>query len=148
MRTAGALTRANVFSLRTPGSRRVRLLMQGVARIPLMREFVKAVYKRYFDKAEGDVRLFRGIYADFASAARALPVGRAAGYDNEASAYRNIHEWLTISEYDYPIMLWLTKLLPECRLHFDWGGAGNEIARRESATSLEFTTTLTDLPRA
>jgi len=96
--------------------------MQAAARLPLLRGLLEDAYGRYFDHAEGHIRLFRGIYPNFPAAAQAMPAWRPAGYDNESSAYRVIDEWLSISEYDYPIMFWLSKLVPECRTLFDWGG--------------------------
>jgi putative methyltransferase (TIGR04325 family) len=68
------------------------------------------------------VRLFRGVYPDFAAATRAIPDNRLAGYDNEPSAHRLEDDRLRIIPSDYPVMFWLSKLLPSCRLLFDWGG--------------------------
>jgi len=154
--------------------------MHASARVPVLGRFASDAYSHFFNNARGEhVRLFRGIYPDFPAAARELPAGRAIGYDNAASAYRVIDEWLVISEYDYPIMFWLSKLLPECELLFDWGGnvglkyfayrkylsypesmrwcvsdvpavvaAGKQVAERESAAQLQFTTTLDEMTQA
>lgn len=82
-----------------------------------------AAYDRYFHAANGShTRLFRGSFFDFASAEAAIPAGRNSGYDNRSSAERNINEWLVVYPSDYPVMFWLAKLLPECKLLFDWGG--------------------------
>ncbi len=66
--------------------------------------------------------MFHGIYPDFESASRDIPSTRLIGYDNEASALRLAHDRFRIFPFDYPVMLWLQKLLPECRLVFDLGG--------------------------
>jgi putative methyltransferase (TIGR04325 family) len=103
--------------------RLARSVARGAAKIPWLERVAGAAYARYFNAADGaQVRLFRGIYPDFATAAREIPSNRLAGYDNAESAQRVIGEWLTIYPYDYPIMFWLEKLLPECRLLLDWGG--------------------------
>jgi putative methyltransferase (TIGR04325 family) len=84
---------------------------------------VEAAYACYFHLATGPgTRLFRGIYPDFASAQAAIPAWRNSGYDNEASAGRNVDEWLVVFPSDYAIMERLSKLLPNCKLLFDWGG--------------------------
>jgi putative methyltransferase (TIGR04325 family) len=173
------MTNAGLLTFPRGGRRWIRPLLENAARLPGVRPVVSAGYERYFDRAGGNVRLFRGIYPDVATAARALPAGRSVGYDNAASAYRVIDEWNVIYEHDYPVMFWLDRMLPECELLFDWGGnvglkyfsyrsyltypetmrwrvcdvpavvaAGEDIARREGVTDLDFTTTLDDLSRA
>jgi putative methyltransferase (TIGR04325 family) len=102
------------------GLRRIAL---DAGRLPLVGSVAGDAYRRYFNRARGNrVRLFRGIYADFAAAAAAVPEGWHSGYDNEASARRVIDEWLGVYPNDYPVMFWLAKLIPQSRLLFDWGG--------------------------
>lgn len=137
-------------------------------------------YRRYFDAAHGShVRLFRGVFSDFAAARQAIRPDRSESYDNEPSAHRMIDEWLNIDQSDYPVMFWLAKVMPGCGLLFDWGGnvglkyfayqkylaypaqliwlvadvpavvaLGQQIAEREAAAALRFTTTLEQLPAA
>jgi putative methyltransferase (TIGR04325 family) len=81
------------------------------------------VYHRQFDLATGQIRWFRGIYPDFSIAMRDIPQSRLQGCDNQESVERVAHERLRICAFDYPIMFWLSKLLPDCRLLFDWGGS-------------------------
>lgn len=90
--------------------------------VPLLRGLLSLIHTRYFNNASGHIRLFRGIYADFSSASRDIPDTRLLGYDNEASAHRLKEERFRITPSDYPVMFWLSRLLPECRLLFDWGG--------------------------
>jgi putative methyltransferase (TIGR04325 family) len=92
------------------------------AHVPILRQVLDLAYKRRFNLADGQIRLFRGIYPDFVGAARAVPKDRLEGYDNEQSADRVAHERRRICAFDYPIMFWLSKLLPQCKLLFDWGG--------------------------
>jgi putative methyltransferase (TIGR04325 family) len=68
------------------------------------------------------VRLFRGLYPNFASAEADIPKTRLQGHDHDVSALRLAHDVSNIYPFDYPILFWLQKLLPECRLLFDWGG--------------------------
>ena len=92
-------------------------------RLPLVGTLVSGAYRRYFDAASArHTRLFHGVFADFAAAEAAIPAGRNSGYDNSASAGRVIGEWLDVYPSDYPVLLWLSKLVPDCKLLFDWGG--------------------------
>jgi putative methyltransferase (TIGR04325 family) len=92
-------------------------------RLPLVGPVVASAYQRYFNLARArHTRLFHGIFPSFAAAEAAIPRDRENGYDNEASAGRVIDEWLGVYPSDYPVMLWLSKLLPESKLLFDWGG--------------------------
>ncbi|MBV9103848.1 MAG: methyltransferase, TIGR04325 family [Candidatus Eremiobacteraeota bacterium] len=97
-------------------------LARHAGRIPLLRHVASHAYGRYFDRAGGRVRMFHGIYPDFPNARAHVPPRRLVGYDNEPSASRVLDEWLQIWPYDYPVLYWLTRLLPECRSVFDWGG--------------------------
>jgi putative methyltransferase (TIGR04325 family) len=92
-------------------------------RWPVVGGAVARAYRRYFDAASGKhTRLFHGLYADFATAEAAIPAARACGYDNAASAERVLAEWLDVYPSDFPVIVWLAKLLPACELLFDWGG--------------------------
>ena len=103
--------------------RYARQFASEAGRVPVLGRAVRLAYDRYFDAARGSkVRLFRGIYPDFASALAAAPAGRDLSYDNEASAQRVIDEFLRISPYDYPVMFWLGRIVPNLSTVFDWGG--------------------------
>lgn len=111
------------LAIAQPAPPRLMLRLAAVAEnIPIVRRLLEAAYRRYFNGVGGHARLFRGVYPDFAQAARAIPVGRPAGYDNDLSAQRLSHERFRICPSDYPVMFWLSRLLPECRRLFDWGG--------------------------
>lgn len=90
--------------------------------VPGLRQAMEYAYRGRFNRATGQVRLFRNIYPNFENATRDIPKVGLAGYDNEASAQRLEEERLRICPFDYPIMFWLAKLLPGCKLLFDWGG--------------------------
>jgi putative methyltransferase (TIGR04325 family) len=114
----------NVSRVPLPQSARrlARSMVRGAARVAWLERLAGPAYARYFNRARGHIRLFRGIYPDFATAARDLPTNRPIGYDNPESAFRIFDEWLQIYAYDYPIMVWLGKLLPHASVVFDWGG--------------------------
>jgi putative methyltransferase (TIGR04325 family) len=97
-------------------------LAEKAARIPPLHSLLNRRYKRSFDAASGRLRIFHGIYPDFAAAIRDIPAGRLEGHDNEASVLRLADARLRIFPFDYPIMFWLQKLLPGCQLLFDLGG--------------------------
>ena len=90
--------------------------------VPILRSASAYAYRLQFNKAVGQIRLFRGIYPDFASATRDIPAARLQGYDNKPSAERLLNDRLRIFAFDYPILFWLSTLLPRCTSLFDWGG--------------------------
>jgi putative methyltransferase (TIGR04325 family) len=111
---------AKTYPLRLPrGSLRIAEM---AGSLPLLRSLLRAAYARRFDGAQGQIRMFRGVYPDFQSAARTIPGTRLTGYDNEPSALRLEDERLRITSSDYPIMFWLSQLLPHSKLLLDWGG--------------------------
>lgn len=91
-------------------------------RAPLVRRALNYRYGIHFKSATGHVRLFRGLYPDFESAAADIPKTRLQGHDHDTSALRLAHDISHIYPFDYPILFWLQKLLPQCKLLFDWGG--------------------------
>jgi putative methyltransferase (TIGR04325 family) len=99
-----------------------RAIIKVGERVPLLRPALGGAYARYFNEAGGLVRIFRGIYPDFAAAARDMPPHRLRGYDNDESAARALEDRLRIFPFDYPVLFWLARCLPGCKLLFDWGG--------------------------
>lgn len=106
----------------TKPSRHLRGLISAAAELPLVRGAAAGAYRRHFNAVRGTARLFNGIYPDFATALRAVPLDSQIGYDNEPSAERMMGEWLDVHPSDYPVLFWLEKLLPKVRSVFDWGG--------------------------
>ena len=92
-------------------------------KVPLFRAPLRRAYERYyFNRAQGQIRLFSGVYPDFAAALEAIPADRRAGHDHAATAQRFTEDLYRVFPMDYPILFWLNRLLPQCRLLFDWGG--------------------------
>ena len=87
-----------------------------------LKRLLRSVYDHYFYTASGQVRLFRGIYPDFATARAAAPAGRPIGYDNEETAWRVADERHRVFDWDYPMLFWMGRLLPETGRVFDLGG--------------------------
>ena len=83
---------------------------------------LQMAYEHYFNGCRGRIRLFSGIYPDFKAALRAIPPDRLIGYDNAPSARRQSDDLFRLFLMDYPLMFWLSRLLPDSRLLFDWGG--------------------------
>lgn len=128
-----------------------QLLAEQAVRVPLGRSLLIRRHKQRFDSATGTLRIFHGLYPDFASAIRDIPAGRLEGHDNEASALRLADARLHISPFDYPVLFWLQKLLPGCRLLFDLGG-GAGISYLSYRSYLQYPSTMTwlvaELPAA
>jgi putative methyltransferase (TIGR04325 family) len=95
---------------------------EAAGRVPLLRAPLQFAYGRYFNRTRGTVRLFSGIYPDFKTAERAIPRDRLVGFDNAPSAKRVAHDLFRVFPFDYPILFWLSRLLPDCKTLFDWGG--------------------------
>jgi putative methyltransferase (TIGR04325 family) len=100
----------------------LRRLAYEARHVPVLGSAVAGAYRRYFNSAEGRVRLFHGLYSSFAEASAAIPPGRPSSYDNEPSATRVLDEWLGVYPNDYPVMFWMAKVLQTERFVFDWGG--------------------------
>ena len=112
-------------------------------------KILRAGYDGFFEAAGGHQRMFRGLYPDFASAAADAPPGKQVGYDGDATANRHAHERHFLFPSDYPILFWLSRLLPGTRLLFDLGGdVGNRyLAFRRYLTYPEsFTWLVNDIP--
>ncbi|CAM5765444.1 hypothetical protein LMIY3S_01485 [Labrys miyagiensis] len=99
-------------------ARRLGRRLDGMAALPVL----SGLYDRYFAMASGNIRLFRGVYPDFASARASAPATKPIGYDNDASALRLESERHQVSPTDYPVMFWMQKLIRGRSVIFDYGG--------------------------
>jgi putative methyltransferase (TIGR04325 family) len=124
-----------------------RASVRRLARTTVGGKILQAAYDSFFESAGGDQRVFRGLYRDFASATADAPPGKQVGYGGDVTATRHTRHFLLPS--DYPVLFWLTRLLPETRLLFDLGGGvGNRyLAFRKYLTYQENLTWLVnDIP--
>ncbi len=99
-------------------ARRLGRRLDGMVSLPVLSD----LYDRYFAAATGNVRLFRGVFPDFASARASAPATKPIGYDNNASAWRLEGELRQVLPTDFPVMFWLQKLIQEQSVVFDFGG--------------------------
>ena len=99
-----------------------RAWVKGLARTTIGSKLLRAAYEGHFEAAGGHERMFRGLYSDFASAAAAAPPGKQVGYNGDATTTRRAHEWRYIFPSDYPVLFWLSRLIPDATLLFDLGG--------------------------
>lgn len=65
---------------------------------------------------------FSRAYRSYDEALRAVPRGRLAGYDHEEICDVAFSEMCRIALWDYPVIYWLQRLLPDSRLIVDAGG--------------------------
>ena len=110
---------------------------------------LQAAYQSYFESADGHVRLFRGLYPDFETAAADAPPGKQIGYEGDATTTRHAHERHFLYPSDYPILFWLDRLLPGAKLLFDLGGdVGNRYlaSRKYLAYPENFQWLVNDIP--
>ncbi len=89
--------------------------------IPLIRKWHRFEYEEHFQRVAEWERLFSGVYPSFAAANAAIPAGHNNSYDNPDSAtflgYKG-----SVRSSDYPVLFWLSRLLPENPRIFDFGG--------------------------
>jgi putative methyltransferase (TIGR04325 family) len=97
---------------------------------PLAKTLVREVVRntpflrdRYFEwEFRRREQSYRGIYDNFTDAVMASPTGKLVGYDHKdvVKVDEEIFEYLNPA--DYPVLFWLSPLLPDAKLVFDLGG--------------------------
>ncbi|MEO6966587.1 MAG: methyltransferase, TIGR04325 family [Acidobacteriaceae bacterium] len=91
------------------------------ATVPLIRKWHRFEYEQHFLRIAQWERLFSGVYPTFAAASAAIPADHNNSYDNPDSATFLGHK-ATVRSADYPVLFWLSKLLPQDPRVFDFGG--------------------------
>ena len=89
-------------------------------RLPLARYVAHLVYEQHFARASGCQRLFHGVYATFDEAKRAAPKTKPVRYDDAAFGYEKHHR--SILPSDYPVIYWMSRILPQSSSVVDFGG--------------------------
>jgi putative methyltransferase (TIGR04325 family) len=84
----------------------------------LLQYVVDLEYNRRFERWPGS---YRGVFDSFA-AARASAPNKKLGFDHVELAHLYDSRIGKAFPSDYPVMFWLSCLLPELRSVFDWGG--------------------------
>ena len=88
--------------------------------LPGVRFLVRLAYRPYFAKASGKRRLFSGVYLTFDAARAAAPRGKPTAYDDSGYGYVSNHNFINPS--DYPVLYWLSRVIPPCKSLTDFGG--------------------------
>lgn len=107
-----------VEMLRTHRSRIERI----ESKLPLLTRLHGVVYERRFARSSQWARIFRGVYGSFEEAIQAAPKSLPVGFDNRTAATFLIQDDWKVLPSDYPVMFWLSRVLPESKLLFDFGG--------------------------
>ena len=89
-------------------------------KLPLAHYVAHLMYEQHFARASGCQRLFHGVYATFEEAKRAAPKTKPLRYDDTAYSYENNHRGVMAS--DYPVIYWMSRVLPESSSVVDFGG--------------------------
>lgn len=85
------------------------------------RTLFAARYERRFAHAIHE-NLFRGVYDSFDEAVRSAPSTKPIGYDQPGPAAMYEERLERVFPADYPVLFWLSRILPNCRKVFDFGG--------------------------
>lgn len=96
--------------------------LRRMRQLPVLSPLRRAWYESRFTSATEPVRLFRGVFPTFKEAVASTPAGRLIGFDNDPAANRLADDRHRLFPSDYPVLFWLTRLLPQVRLVFDLGG--------------------------
>lgn len=93
-------------------------------RFPIIQRILESRYERRFLAHVSLMEnLYRGVFSSFAEAAASVPPTRVTGYDNNASAELYRERTRRVFLYDYPVMLWLSRLFATGSTSvFDLGG--------------------------
>jgi putative methyltransferase (TIGR04325 family) len=98
----------------------ISFLLNRLRRLPLAHYVAHLVYEQHFARASGCQRLFRGVYPTFEDAKKAAPRTKPVRYDDTAYCYEKYHR--SILSSDYPVIYWMSRILPECSSVVDFGG--------------------------
>jgi len=101
----------------TPSRESIR---ETVKMTSLLRPVFERLYERRF--ASSAIGGFRGVFPSFAQANLSTPKTKPVGFNIEEYAKEFSDRRGKVFSFDYPVMLWLQKLLSENCVIFDYGG--------------------------
>jgi putative methyltransferase (TIGR04325 family) len=104
---------------RRPSLDDVRAALAHLANVAPILRWRKKRYERKFASTREWRGLQRGLYVSFAEARRHAPAVQAKDYVTDDEWYAKT---ANIETFDYPVIFWLSTLLPEIRTVFDLGG--------------------------
>lgn len=100
----------------------LRGILIETVKLPPLRWVARRVYDRFFERQRGGNH-YRGVYSSYAEAMQQTPRTFAVGFDNEAAAAQYRHRINEITVSEYPVLLWLSRLIDQHqRSFFDLGG--------------------------
>jgi putative methyltransferase (TIGR04325 family) len=91
------------------------------AHLPMLRKWHRFEYEQHFDRVYQWERMFSGIWPSYEDAQKAIPEGRAVGFDNLETA-TFLGQRASIRASDYPVIFWLRELIQPKTHIFDFGG--------------------------
>lgn len=100
-----------------PGAYRV---LNRILSFPGVGFVVRCIYRPFFARASGQRRLFLGLYPTFEAALAAAPSSKPTDYDDSGCGYVANHNFINPS--DYPVLYWLSQVIPPCSSLADFGG--------------------------
>ena len=103
-------------------ARKLRLIANEVAELPLVRGIAKPIYRRLFQHPSQH-NSYYGAFDSFAQALANVPPTRASNFNNEEATrwYNDRHHQIRVS--DYPVIYWLSQLFAAGQVSlFDLGG--------------------------
>ncbi len=100
----------------------LRGILIETVKLPPLRWLARRVYDRFFERQRGGNH-YRGVYSSYAEAMKHMPKTLAAGFDNAAAAARYRHRVNELTVSEYPVLLWISRLMDQRRRRFfDLGG--------------------------
>jgi len=91
-------------------------------KLPPLDPLARRLYDRYFERQRSGNH-YRGIYASYAEALRAVPPALRDSYDTDDAAARYRERTRQLTTSDYPVLYWVSRLIDEGqRRIFDLGG--------------------------
>jgi putative methyltransferase (TIGR04325 family) len=97
------------------------LTLDSIRDFPPIRALREARFEREFLNSEAQ-GCFRGVYATFAEAEADLPSGVPIGFDQPGLGELYQELFTELREWEYPVLYWLSRLMPTVRSVFDFGG--------------------------
>lgn len=100
----------------------LRGILIETVKLPPLRWVARRTYDRFFERHRSGNH-YRGVYPSYAEALRHTPTDSQMGFDNSIAAAQYRHRISDMAVSEYPVLLWLSRLLDERqRTIFDLGG--------------------------
>lgn len=97
------------------------LSLASIRDFPPIRRFREGRFEREFLNCEAPGS-FRGIHSTFEAAISDLPNGTSIGFDQPGTGDLYTELFRELREWEYPVLYWLDRLMPDVHSVFDFGG--------------------------